>query len=71
VEQWLGRLSNRQSEVVARRFGLRGYESGTLEDVGKEVGLTRERVRQIQIEALTKLRRMIEREGFSSEHLKD
>lgn len=71
VEQWLGRLSERQSEVVARRFGLRGYESGTLEDVGKEIGLTRERVRQIQIEALTKLRRMLEREGFSSDCLKD
>lgn len=71
VEQWLGRLSDRQSEVVARRFGLRGYESGTLEDVGKEIGLTRERVRQIQIEALTKLRRILEREGFSADCLKD
>src|SRR5690606_32354918 len=43
IEQWLGRLSDRQSEVVARRFGLRGHDGGTLEDVGREIGLTRER----------------------------
>jgi RNA polymerase nonessential primary-like sigma factor len=71
IEQWLSRLSAKQSDVVARRFGLRGHNGGTLEDVGKEIGLTRERVRQIQIEALTKLRRMMERDGFSADCLKD
>lgn len=67
IETWLGRLSEKHREVVARRFGLSGYESSTLEDVGREVGITRERVRQIQIEALGKLRRMLEREGFSAD----
>lgn len=53
--------------MVLRRFGLKGYESATLEQVGREVGLTRERVRQLQIEALGKLRRILEREGLSRE----
>lgn len=65
INQWLGNLSSKQSEIVARRFGLRGYETSTLEDVGKEVGLTRERVRQIQVEALMRLRKMLENEGLS------
>lgn len=67
IALWLERLSEKQREVLARRFGLGGYESSTLEDVGREVGITRERVRQIQIEALNKLRRMLEREGFSAD----
>lgn len=71
VEQWLERLSAKHRDVLARRFGLRGHDGGTLEDVGREIGLTRERVRQIQIEALSKLRRMMEREGFSADVLKD
>ena len=71
IEQWLGRLSAKHSEVLTRRFGLRGHDGGTLEEVGREIGLTRERVRQIQIEALDKLRRMMERDGFSAGCLKD
>lgn len=71
VEQWLSRLSDKHREVVQRRFGLHGYESATLEEVGKEVGLTRERVRQLQIEALAKLRRILEREGLSPDCFKD
>ncbi len=70
IETWLERLSEKQREVVVRRFGLSGFESSTLEDVGREVGITRERVRQIQIAALSKLRRMLEREGFSVDCLK-
>lgn len=69
LEHWLDRLSEKQVEILARRFGLRGYESATLEDVGREVGLTRERVRQIQIEALEKLRKMLEKEGLDLEML--
>jgi RNA polymerase nonessential primary-like sigma factor len=65
MEMWLNKLTQKQTEVVARRFGLRGYESSTLDEVGIEVGLTRERVRQIQIEALSRLRRMLEHEGLS------
>jgi RNA polymerase nonessential primary-like sigma factor len=71
IETWLERLSEKQREVVVRRFGLSGFESSTLEDVGREVGITRERVRQIQIAALGKLRRMLEREGFSADCLKE
>jgi len=67
LEDWLDRLTDKQGEILARRFGLRGFESSTLEDVGREIGLTRERVRQIQIEALKKLRQMIEQEGLNLE----
>ncbi len=66
---WLDELSDKQREVVSRRFGLRGYESSTLEEVGREIGLTRERVRQIQVEALKRLRGIMETQGLSSESL--
>lgn len=69
IEDWLSLLPEKQSEVLARRFGLRGYEMSTLEEVGKEIGLTRERVRQIQVEALRKLRDIVERQGLSGEDL--
>jgi RNA polymerase nonessential primary-like sigma factor len=55
--------------VVVRRFGLRGHEAATLEQVGEEIGLTRERVRQIQVEALKRLRRIMERQGLSVDAL--
>jgi len=66
---WLTELSEKQREVIARRFGLLGYEMSTLEEVGREIGLTRERVRQIQVEALKRLRSVMEKEGLSSEVL--
>ncbi|MAM71924.1 MAG: RNA polymerase sigma factor RpoS [Gammaproteobacteria bacterium] len=69
LERWVERLDARESEIVARRFGLYGYESSTLDEVGREVGLTRERVRQIQLEALSRLRRFVEREGIKLELL--
>tara|TARA_R110002012_G_scaffold60146_5_gene157301 strand:+ start:15755 stop:16723 length:969 start_codon:yes stop_codon:yes gene_type:complete len=69
VDLWLDELSEKQREVVVRRFGLRGHESATLEEVGAEIGLTRERVRQIQVEALKKLRRSLEKQGLSLEAL--
>lgn len=69
LTQWLGELSEKQREVIARRFGLLGYEMSTLEEVGSEIGLTRERVRQIQVEALKRLRAVMEKEGLSSEVL--
>ncbi|MGM0521034.1 MAG: RNA polymerase sigma factor RpoS [Pseudomonadota bacterium] len=65
VDEWLGELTEKQREVVVRRFGLRGHEAATLEEVGAEIGLTRERVRQIQVEALKKLRRVLEKQGLS------
>lgn len=69
ISEWLEELSEKQCEVVSRRFGLRGYESSTLEEVGREIGLTRERVRQIQVEALRRLRAIMETQGLSSESL--
>ncbi|WP_230425631.1 RNA polymerase sigma factor RpoS [Spartinivicinus ruber] len=69
IDKWLSELSEKQREVVARRFGLRGYETSTLEEVGREIGLTRERVRQIQVEALKRLRVILEKQGLSSESL--
>jgi RNA polymerase nonessential primary-like sigma factor len=66
---WLEELSEKQREVVSRRFGLRGYESSTLEEVGREIGLTRERVRQIQVEALKRLRSIMEMQGLGGDSL--
>ena len=69
LEDWLDDLPDRQREILARRFGLMGYEASTLEAVGEEVGLTRERVRQIQIDALARLKRAALRDGLSEEEL--
>ena len=69
INAWLSELTEKQREVVARRFGLRGYEMSTLEEVGREIGLTRERVRQIQVEALKRLRDILEKQGLNSESL--
>jgi RNA polymerase nonessential primary-like sigma factor len=69
INSWLMKLESKHREVVVRRFGLHGYERTTLEDVGKELGVTRERVRQIQMEALKKLRRILEGSGFTWESL--
>ena len=65
----MDKLTENQQEVIARRFGLRGHEKATLEDVGKEINLTRERVRQIQVEALKTLRGLLENVGLTSEDL--
>ena len=62
---WLGKLNGKQRAVVERRFGLRGYEHSTLERVAQELGVTRERVRQIQMDALRRLRDILEKDGFS------
>lgn len=67
VDAWLSRLDKKQCEVIKRRFGLHGYEPHTLEAIGEILGVTRERVRRIQIEALRRLRRMIQAEGCSSD----
>jgi RNA polymerase nonessential primary-like sigma factor len=66
---WLNELNPKQREVLARRFGLLGYEPSTLEDVGHEIGLTRERVRQIQVEALRRLKEIVTHQGLNIETL--
>lgn len=65
LDRWLEKLNDKQREVVERRFGLHGYENSTLEQVANELGVTRERVRQIQMDALRRLRDILERDGFS------
>ena len=69
IIKWLEDLNPKQREVLARRFGLMGYEPSTLEDVGVEIGLTRERVRQIQVEALRRLKDMLGHKGLDLEAL--
>ena len=66
MEQWLDRLSDLQKNVICHRFGLRGCSVSTLESLGKQMGLTRERVRQIQVGALRCLRNTLEKEGLNS-----
>ncbi len=67
LDHWIEDLSEKQREVLSRRFGLRGHEVSTLEEVGRAIGLTRERVRQIQVEALRRLRDILEKQGLNSE----
>ena len=67
ISEWLMQLSDKQREVVERRFGLNGHDISTLEEVGNQIGVTRERVRQIQIDALKRLRKIMESQGFGHE----
>ncbi len=69
VNRWLDDLSEKQRDVIVRRFGLRGHETATLENVGAEIGLTRERVRQIQVEALRRLKDIMRAEGLSNQEV--
>lgn len=69
VKMWLQSLDDKQKGVIVRRFGLMGYEQATLEEVGNALGVTRERARQIQMEALKKLRIIMVRQGVSREGL--
>jgi RNA polymerase nonessential primary-like sigma factor len=71
LDEWLARLNDKQREVVERRFGLHGYENATLEQVANELGVTRERVRQIQMEALKRLRNILENEGYNIDNIFD
>jgi RNA polymerase primary sigma factor len=56
VDKVLGNLSDRERQVLVLRFGLDDGNSRTLEEVGREFGVTRERIRQIEAKALRKLR---------------
>lgn len=69
IQQWLDELNDKQREVVERRFGLNHREISTLEEVGADIGVTRERVRQIQVEALKRLRVILEKAGYSVDSL--
>lgn len=69
VKDWLKQLNDKQRMVIERRYGLNGYDICTLEDLADHLQLTRERVRQIQIEALESLRRLLRRQGVSRDVL--
>ena len=69
IKQWLGELSDRQRRVIERRYGLNGREVATLEELARELEVTRERVRQIQAEALDKLRARLRVHGLSRDAL--
>jgi len=69
VDLWLSQLTDKQRQIIEKRFGLDGREGATLEQVGLEMELTRERVRQIQIEGLKRLREILDEEGFSLDTL--
>lgn len=69
VGTWVDQLPEKQRRVLERRYGLGGADISTLEEVAAELSLTRERVRQIQIEALDQLRRVIKRGGVTRDNL--
>ena len=69
LEECLLELNEKHREVLCRRFGLGGYDRQTLEEVGQAVGLTRERVRQIQMHALKTLREILEKRGLEGDGL--
>ncbi|MDQ1314790.1 MAG: polymerase nonessential primary-like sigma factor [Pseudomonadota bacterium] len=69
VQEWLAQLTSKQRWVIERRFGLNGCEACTLEDLALELEVTRERVRQIQMESLRILRQMLRRRGISRDEL--
>ena len=69
MHEWLSHLNDKQRWVIERRFGLNGQEIGTLEQLADTLCLTRERVRQIQIEALDVLRRLIRHNGITRDGL--
>lgn len=69
VIAWLDNLPNEYREVVIRRFGLLDHEPETLEQVGENLGITREKVRQLQIDALKRLKEMIIQEGLDEDQL--
>jgi len=71
VDRWVLALNDKQQAVIERRFGLHGYRRLTLEEIGREIGVTRERVRQIQLDALSNLRNMMESHGVNSDSLLD
>jgi RNA polymerase nonessential primary-like sigma factor len=58
-------LPERYRDVICRRYGICGYEEATLEQVAQEMDVTRERVRQIQIEGLKKLKAILQTSGLS------
>jgi RNA polymerase primary sigma factor/RNA polymerase nonessential primary-like sigma factor len=66
---WVKELPEKERTVIVARFGLDGGEAQTLEEIGRDLGLTRERVRQIENAALVRLRNTIERNTLTQADL--
>lgn len=69
LEGWLGALSTRERDIIEARFGLHEAEAQTLEVIADRLGMTKERVRQVQNGALFKLKRRLAREGIDRDAL--
>jgi RNA polymerase nonessential primary-like sigma factor len=69
MHDWVDQLTERQRIVLERRYGLNDNDVATLEVIAEELGITRERVRQIQMEALQSLRRRLARSGIERDAL--
>ncbi|MGZ8135755.1 MAG: RNA polymerase sigma factor RpoS [Methylococcaceae bacterium] len=69
ITGWVFELPEKQREVICRRYGLCGYDEETLEEVAQELGVTRERIRQIQMDALKRLKEILNVQGFSFESI--
>jgi RNA polymerase nonessential primary-like sigma factor len=69
ITHWVFELPEKQREVICRRYGLCGYEEATLEQVAQELGVTRERIRQIQMDALKRLKEILQLHGYSFEEI--
>lgn len=67
IEEWMAQLTPSEQKVIGMRFGLKDGETKTLDSIGREFGITRERVRQIQTQALNKLREITRREKIAFE----
>lgn len=71
LEKWLGMLGEREREIIEKRFGIHNNDIMTLENIGKYTQLTRERVRQIQLQALKFLRRCSHEAGIYKDVLSE
>ena len=69
INKWLQKLTKNQRAVIEHRFGLNNHETATLEQTGENVGLTRERVRQLQTESIRLLKEIFQQNGIDSHTL--
>ncbi len=68
---WLGKLTQLEQDVIIRRYGLYGHDAATLEEVGRSLDLTRERIRQIQMRALDQLKVLMSQDNLDKDELND
>jgi RNA polymerase primary sigma factor len=66
VKRWLGRLDERERRIIVSRFGIGGAPKQTLVQIGRDLGISKERVRQIEARANAKLRKIAQRETLQS-----